>query len=126
MASSAPKAATNPSMANLPLIVSGAGPLKANTSPKLGVFVLGATGVGVGGTIGVVGIDEIFLEGVDSDSSALHRIRTARLKANACLDTALAMETERDRVLTAKDPTVEVVIAATVAMMPSTICRSRD
>jgi hypothetical protein len=120
--SSVPKAATNPSMANLPLMISGAGPLKANISMKLGVFNLGATGVGVGGTIGVVGIDGVFSERVDSASgSALHRICTARLKANACLDTALAVEIERKRLLTAKDPRDEVVIAAMVAMMSLTI-----
>merc|ERR1719421_1323411 len=44
---SAPKAAMKPSMANLPLTVSGALPAKAMASPKVGAF--GAGGGGGGG-----------------------------------------------------------------------------
>lgn len=47
-ANSTPIAATNPIIANRPLILSGAGPLKANTSKKL-VLTLGLVGRGGGG-----------------------------------------------------------------------------
>merc|ERR1719261_1380222 len=46
---SAPKAAMKPSMANLPLTVSGALPAKAMASPKVGAF--GAGGGGGGGGV---------------------------------------------------------------------------
>merc|ERR1719506_1636437 len=44
---SAPKAAMKPSMANLPLTVSGALPAKAMASPKVGAFGAGGGGGGV-------------------------------------------------------------------------------
>merc|ERR1719409_168183 len=45
---SAPKAAMNPSMASLPLMVSGPAPEKAIASPKLTDFLAGAGGGGGG------------------------------------------------------------------------------
>lgn len=47
MDSSAPRAATNASMASLPLMSSGAGPEKAINSPNPGVFGAGGGGGGV-------------------------------------------------------------------------------
>merc|ERR1719478_1119192 len=44
---SAPKAAMKPSMANLPLMVSGALPAKAMASPRVGAFGAGGGGGGV-------------------------------------------------------------------------------
>merc|ERR1719181_44977 len=46
---SAPKAAMNPSMASLPLMVSGPEPEKAIASPKLTDFLAGGGGGGVAG-----------------------------------------------------------------------------
>merc|ERR1719331_1801499 len=46
---SAPKAAMNPSMASLPLMVSGPAPEKAIASPKLTDFLAGGGGGGVAG-----------------------------------------------------------------------------
>merc|ERR1711920_385295 len=43
---SAPKAAMKPSMANLPLMVSGALPAKAMASPRVGAFGAGGGGGG--------------------------------------------------------------------------------
>merc|ERR1712241_1593543 len=47
-AASAPKAAMNPSIASLPLMVSGAGPEKAMASPKPTSFLAGGGGGGGG------------------------------------------------------------------------------
>merc|ERR1719201_2139156 len=48
---SAPKAAMKPSMANLPLTVSGALPAKAMASPKVGAFGAGGGGGGGGAAL---------------------------------------------------------------------------
>merc|ERR1712203_658563 len=57
---SAPKAAMKPSMANLPLTVSGALPAKAMASPKVGAF-------GAGGGVALRGRDLWLLSGADGD-----------------------------------------------------------
>merc|ERR1712203_78931 len=60
---SAPKAAMKPSMANLPLTVSGALPAKAMASPKVGAFGAG----GWGGGVALRGRDLWLLSGADGD-----------------------------------------------------------
>lgn len=97
-------------------MVSGAGPVKANTSPKLGAVFLGTTGVGVGGTIGVT--DETFSTGLGFDSgSTLQRTWTARFETNAGLDATLETDALLIGLMAAKDIVVAEAMAAAVFMM---------
>ena len=70
--SSTARAETKPTIASLPLILSGAGPLKAKTSPNfvltLGVLGGGGKGVGVGAAAGIFDGSET----VDGFSSGTH------------------------------------------------------